>query len=344
MLNAFAWRCALAILLVFAALPLAAQPVGDTIEEVRKRGHVVCGVGESLAGFSSVDKDGRWTGLEVEFCAALAAAVLGDREAVKYRALTVDQRFTALKDGEIDVLARGTAWTLTRDTELGIRFVGTLYFDGLGFLVPRKQAVASVLELSGARICVPTGPTGAEELDAYFARKRMRLEAVASERWEDLVAAYLAGRCTALAGDVSALARARAGLEAASDHLLLPEVVRAWPLGVAVGIGDERWFAVVRWTLNALVGAEQLGIDQANAEMLRVSSKRLEIRRLLGSEGDPGAALGLAQDWALKMLTQVGNYGEIYARNLGDGSPLKLRRGLNALWSEGGLMQAPPFR
>lgn len=325
-----------------ALLPTAAN-AESRLEIVRARGHLNCGVGDGLAGFSQVNARGQWSGLDVEFCSALATAVFGSKDAVKFFNLSPADRFTALANGEVDVLARATAWTLTRDTELGIRFAGVLFYDGQGFLVPRGHAITSVLELSGASVCVLPGSSGERNVTDFFGQRKMRFQLVTSEHWDHLVRTYAAGGCTVLTGDMSVLAFERSRFAAAGDHLLLPELISKEPLGPAVKAGDEQWFSIVRWNAMALVAAEELGITSTNVDAMRASSA-LDIRRFLGLEADLGASLGLARDWAYQVVKQVGNYAEIFDRTLGHGSALKLDRGLNNLWSKGGLLYAMPLR
>jgi len=319
---------------------LARAPMLDTI---RARGYINCGVGENAPGFSQVNGQGHWSGLEVEFCSAVAAAVFGNKDNVKFLALQAADRFRALQDGDVDILLRATAWTLSRDSDLELRFVEVLFYDGQGFIVPRTHAVSSVLELSGASICVLPGGSGERAVAEFFMRTKMRYQLITSSRWEDLVKAYMAGGCTALTGDVSQLARERSRFPNAGEHVILPEMISKEPLGAYVKNGDDDWFEVVRWTAMALVEAEELGVTSANAATME-SSSAMEVRRLLGQEANLGQSLGLARDWAAQIVRQVGNYGEIFERTLGHGSVFKLERGLNNLWTKGGLMYAAPFR
>ena len=316
---------------------------GSTLETVKGRGYVNCGVSESAPGFSQVNDKGHWSGLDVEFCSALAASIFGKKDAVKFRGLTAADRFKALADGEVDVLSRATAWTLTRDTELGARFVGVLFYDGQGFLVPRTHSIASVLELSGASICVLPGSSGERSVADFFGQRKMRFQLVTSDRWDQLVKAYSAGGCTVLTGDISMLANERSRFANGADYALLPEVISKEPLGPAVKGGDDAWFSIVRWNYMALIAAEELGLTSANVDTMR-ESPLLDVRRFLGLEADLGAPLGLARDWAYQIVKHVGNYAEIFDRSLGQGSPFKLERGLNNLWTKGGLMYAAPMR
>jgi general L-amino acid transport system substrate-binding protein len=315
----------------------------SVLDAIHKRGHVVCGVSDHAPGFSEVNSSGTWSGLDTEFCSALAAAVLGDKDAVKFLSLMPSEKFKALEDGEVDVLMGGTAWTLTRDTELGARFAAILYYDGQGFIVPRNHSISSVLELSGASICVLPGSIDEAAIADYFGSRKMRYQLITSNRWDDLVKTYVNGGCTVLTGDVSLLAYERSRLPNGADHMLLPEYINKEPLGPAVKVGHDAWFAVVRWTAMALIAAEELGINSSNVDTMKASPIH-DVRRFLGLEADLGAPLGLPRDWAYQIVRQVGNYGEIFDRNLGDSSPLKIERGLNNLWTKGGLMYAPPMR
>lgn len=336
-------------LLLYAAAAWIATGISSpawaasTIDTVRARGYINCGVADNAPGFSEVDAEGRWRGLDVEFCSALAAAIFADKSAVKFRALQAADRFKSLQEGEIDVLLRVTAWTLSRDSDLGARFTAPLFYDGQGFLVPRNHAVSSVLELSGASICVLPGGSGERAVSEFFTRTKMRYQLVTSPRWEDLVKAYAAGGCTALTGDLSLLASQRSRMGKPAEHALLAETIAKEPLGPYVKAGDEAWFTIVRWTIMALLAAEELGLNSENVTSMEGSAFN-DIRKFLGFESNLGQPLGLAADWALQIVKQVGNYGEIYNRTFGQASRFKLDRGLNSLWTKGGLMYAAPFR
>ena len=332
----------LAVFAMFAFEPAVAAKK-PTLEQVKARGYINCGVSDNAPGLSQVSPQGDWSGLEVEFCSALAVAVLGKKDAVKFRALQSADRFKALKEGEVDVLLRGTAWTLSRDTELQVRFAGVLFYDGQGFLVPRSHAVSSVFELSGASICVLPGSSGERAVSEYFSRNKMRFQLITSDRWEQLVKAYGAGGCTVLTGDLSLLAVERSRLANAADHVFLAETISKEPLGPAVRTGDDEWFSIVRWNAMALVAAEELGLTSSNVEAMK-SSPEIDVRRFLGEEANLGQPLGLARDWAYQVVKQVGSYAEIFERTLGQASPFKLDRGLNNLWTKGGLMYSSPFR
>ena len=332
--------CVLALITAPGQLQAA---TAKTLETVRARGYLNCGVGENLPGFSQVNSSGQWSGLEVEFCRALAVAIFGKKDAVKFRALSPTDRFKTLHDGDVDILMRATAWTLSRDGDLGIRFVDVLFYDGQGFMVPRGHAISSVLELSGASICVLPGSSSERSVTEYFNQRKMRFQLVTSARWEQLTAAYAGGGCTVLTGDVSFLANERSRLANPAEHVLLPEFITKEPLGPAVRTGDDDWFAIVRWAEMALIAGEELGLTSANADSMR-DSNVLDIRRFLGLEANLGQSLGLARDWAYQMIKQVGNYGEIFERSLGQSSPFRLDRGVNNLWTKGGLFYAAPFR
>jgi general L-amino acid transport system substrate-binding protein len=329
---------------VFVALAVPADAAEtSTLDTIRARGYLLCGIGEVQAGFSHLSPTGERSGLDTDFCTALASAVFGSKDAVKFWPLSANDRFKALQGGDVDVLARGATWTLTRDTELGARFTGVLFYDGQGFLTRRGNAVASALELSGATICALPGAMGEQGVAEYFGAQRMRYQIVSQDSWDDLVKAYAAGSCTALTGDVSLLAAARSKLKTPADHMILPELITKEPLGPAVRQDDAQWFAVVRWTLMALIEAEELGLTSENVDAQRAATEP-SVRRFLGLEANLGQALGLPRDWAYQVVKNVGNYGEVFDRNFGMKSELKLARGLNNLWNKGGLMYSMPFR
>ncbi|MGV3655181.1 MAG: amino acid ABC transporter substrate-binding protein [Noviherbaspirillum sp.] len=339
-------RHLLAALPVLAGL-LAAAPAaqaGKTLDGIRERGQLVCGVNPGLAGFAASDREGKWAGLDVDLCRALAAAVLGDAAKVRWVPLNAQQRFTALQSGEIDILSRNTSWTLTRDASLGLHFTGISYYDGQGFIVPKKFKVNSAKQLNGAEICVQSGTTTEKNLNDYFAANKMKYKPVVFEAFEPSVKAFFSGRCQVYTTDVSALASIR-GKEAPNpdDYVILPELISKEPLGPLVRRGDDAWFAIAKWVLFALVEAEELGVTQANADKMK-SSPNPAVQRLLGVSEDTGKLLGLKRDWAYQAIRAVGNYGEVFARNVGADSALKLPRGLNEQWNKGGLMYAPPIR
>ncbi len=330
----------------FAAI--AASSAGAaTLDDVKAKGFVQCGVNVGLAGFSAPDDKGEWTGLDVDFCRAVAAAVFGDATKVKFTPLSAKERFTALQSGEVDLLARNTTWTINRDTALGLNFVGVNYYDGQGFMINSKKisGVNSALQLSGASICVQSGTTTELNLADYFKANKMEYSPVVFEKNEEVNAAYDSGRCDVLTTDQSGLYATRLSLAAPDDHVVLPEIISKEPLGPAVRQGDDQWFDIVKWTFNATLNAEELGITQANVDEMTASTNP-DVLRFLGKEADTkiGTDLGLTNEWAYNIVKTVGNYGESFERNVGAGSPLKIARGINALWSKGGLQYAPPVR
>jgi len=333
----------LAALGLALVVPRAAQ-AGKTLDAVRQRGELVCGVNTSGAGFSAADSQGKWQGLDVDMCRAVAAAVLKDAGKVRFVPLNSQQRFTALQSGEIDILSRNTTWSLTRDASLGIVFTGINYFDGEGFMVTKKLKVTSVKQLGGAQICVQAGTTTEKNVAEYFAAHNLKYKSVVFDTAEAIQSAFFAGRCQAYTTDMSDLAGARTHASNPNDYLVLPEVISKEPLGPAVRRGDDEWFQIVRWTLFAMIEAEELGAGQANADQLRASSKAPDVQRMLGVGEDTGKLLGLDKDWSFRIVKQVGNYGESFERNLGPNTPVGLPRGVNKLWTHGGLMYAPPVR
>jgi general L-amino acid transport system substrate-binding protein len=342
-MKAIASAVAAAAIAVTAAVPAQAQQAASspTLDAIRARGHVQCGANGSVAGFGIPNARGEWTGLDVDFCRALAAAVFGDATKVRFSALTAQQRFTALQSGEVDVLARNTTWTLSRDTSLGLEFAAINFFDGQGFIVKKSANIKSAKELNGATICVQPGTTTELNLADYFRANRIRFTPVVIERLEENVAAYLAGRCDAYTTDVSGLASIRAAnTPVPADHVILPEVISKEPLGPAVRHGDQRWADIVKWTHFAMVEAEEFGVTSANADQM-LASPNPNIQRLLGRTGGLGAMMGLDNAWALNVIKQVGNYGEVFRKNV---TPLGIERGVNRLWTEGGLMYVPPLR
>lgn len=326
-----------------AAVALIGTSVANaaTIDEIKKNGVLKCGVSQGLPGFSNPNDKGEWSGIDVDYCKALAAAILGDGSKVKYVPLSAKVRFTALQSGEIDVLSRNTTWTLTRDTSLGINFVGVLYYDGQGFMVRKKLGVKSAKQLSGAAICTNTGTTTELNITDYFRTNNMKYKVVAFENSNEVVAAYDAGRCDVFTTDRSGLAAERTKLKDPNAHIVLPEIISKEPLGPAVRQGDDQFANLARWVLNALVTAEELGVTSGNVDQMRSDSKNPEVKRLLGVQGDFGKPLGVDKDWAYRAIKQVGNYAEVYDRNV---KPLGLERGLNALWNKGGILYSPPFR
>lgn len=333
----------LAMLASLGATVAPAVAQTSTLDAVKGRGQLQCGVNTGLAGFSAPDDSGIWKGLDVDVCRAVAAAVFKDPGKVKYVPLTAKERFTALQSGEIDLLSRNTTWTMSRDTSAGLNFAGVNYYDGQGFMVKKSLDVVSAKELSGASICVQTGTTTELNLADYFRSNKIDYNPVVFEKLPEVLAAYNAGRCDAFTTDVSQLYSIRLTLGNSGDHIVLPEIISKEPLGPAVRQGDPQWANIVRWTLFAMVNAEELDVTQANVDQMK-NSKNPAIRRLLGVEGEFGAAVGLDNDWAYQIIKSVGNYGESFDRNVGAGSPLGIARGQNALWKNGGLLYAPPIR
>ncbi len=328
-----------------ASLGLVATTAQAAIlDDVKAKGFLQCGVTGGVAGFSAPDSNNVWTGLEVDFCRAMAAAIFNDAEAVRYTSLTSQERFTALSAGEVDVLSRTTTWTMSRDTQLGINFVGTMYYDGQGFMVRKADGIASALDLSGAAICIESGTTTELNAADYFAANNMEFNTVVFVDQDEVFKAYLDGRCDVYTTDASALASERAtNAPVPDDHIILPEIISKEPLGPVVRAGDSQWFNLARWTYFALLEAEELGVSSANVDEM-LGSDNPAIKRLLGVEGDFGTPLGVTKDWAYQIIKLVGNYAEAYERNVGPATPLGLERGLNALWRDGGIQYAPPIR
>lgn len=331
-----------------AALALSAVGASAaTLDDVKAKGHVQCGVHTGLAGFAAPDDQGNWKGFDSDFCKAVAAAVFGDAEKVKYTPTNATERFTALQSGEIDLLARNTTWTLSRDTSLGFNFTGINFFDGQGFMINAKklEGINSALQLSGAAICVQTGTTTELNLADYFRANNMEYNPVVFQGFDETNAAYEAGRCDAYTTDQSGLYALRLTLANPDDHVVLPEIISKEPLGPVVRQGDDQWFDIVKWTLYAMIQAEELGITQANVEEMK-GSDNPEIKRILGQEAESkiGSMLGLDNEWVVNIVKGVGNYGEVFERNVGQDSPLKIARGLNQLWTKGGIQYAPPLR
>ncbi|MFH1556263.1 MAG: amino acid ABC transporter substrate-binding protein [Pseudomonadota bacterium] len=314
-----------------------------TLDDVKARGALNCGVTQGLPGFSNPDDKGNWTGIDVDFCRAVAAAIFGDATKVKYSPLSAKDRFTALQSGGIDVLSRNTTWTMSRDTTLGFNFAGVMYYDGQGFLVRKSLNLKSVKDLAGASIFVQTGTTNELNVGDYFRTNNLKYELIAFATIDETVKAYDSGRCDAFTSDQSQLYSVRLKLTNANDHVVLPEVISKEPLGPLVRHGDDQWFDLIKWTYFALLNAEELGITSKNVDEM-VNSQNPEIKRLLGSDGKYGEAVGVPNDWVVKIVKQVGNYGEIFDRNLGPATPLAINRGLNKLWTQGGLQYGMPVR
>ena len=315
----------------------------QTLKTVKDRGTLNCGVSQGLPGFSSPDDKGVWSGLDVDLCRAMAAAIFDDPTKVKYVPLTANARFTALQSGEIDVLSRNTTWTLSRDTNLGLNFPAINYYDGQGFMVRTSLKVNSALELNGASICTQSGTTTEANLADYFRANNMKYELVKFETADEAIKAYDTGRCDGFTSDVSQLYALRLKLTNINDHVVLPEVISKEPLAPAVRQGDDQWNDVVRWTLYAMINAEEMGLTSRNIDEAS-KSPNPEIKRLVGTEGNFGEQLGLTKDWVVRIVKRVGNYGESFERNVGTGSRLGIARGLNRLWTKGGIQYAPPIR
>ncbi|KHD09175.1 amino acid ABC transporter substrate-binding protein [Candidatus Thiomargarita nelsonii] len=315
-----------------------------TLEIVKNKGFVQCGVSTGIAGFSAPDDKGHWTGMDVDICRSVAAAIFSNANKVKYIPLTAKERLIALQSGEIDLLSRNTTWTLSRDTTMGLNFVGINYYDGQGFMVNKDLGITSVLELDGATVCTETGTTTELNLADYFREHKMAYKAVVFDTADQTLMGFTSGRCDVLTTDQSQLYSLRFKLAKPDRVIVLPEIISKEPLGPVVRQGDDQWFNVIKWSLFALINAEEMGVTSKNVDALKKSSTAPGIKRLLGVEGDMGKGLGLSNDWAYNIIKLVGNYGEVFERNVGKDSPLKIERGLNALWSKGGLQYAPPIR
>ena len=329
--------------LIVAPVMMAAPALAATLDDVKSKGFVQCGVSQGLPGFSNPDDSGDWTGIDVDLCRAVAAAVLGDAKAVKFTPLSAKERFTALTSGEIDILSRNTTWTMGRDTTLGVNFAGVNYYDGQGLMVPASLGVASAKELDGASICTNTGTTTELNITDFFKANGMSFELVTFEKADEVVAAYDAGRCDVYTTDRSGLAAQRTKFKDPAAHVVLPEIISKEPLGPVVRQGDDQWFNIVKWVHFAMLNAEELGVSSANVEEMK-GSDNPSVKRLLGVDSTFGEGIGIGNDWVANIVAQVGNYGEVYEKNLGLDTPLKLDRGVNALWSQGGLQYAPPIR
>jgi general L-amino acid transport system substrate-binding protein len=328
---------------VAASGAYAQTATSATLDAVKAKGYVQCGVTGGVPGFSAPDSNNVWTGIEVDYCRALAAAIFNNADAVRYTSLTSQERFTALSAGEIDVLSRTTTWTMSRDTQLGIKFVGTMFYDGQGFMVRKADNIASALDLSGAAICIESGTTTELNAADYFAANKMEFNTVVFVDQDEVVKAYEDGRCDVYTTDSSALAAERSKFANPADHIILPEIISKEPLGPVVRQGDDGWFNIARWTYFALLEAEELGVSSTNVDEM-LGSDNPAIKRLLGVEGDFGTPMGLTKDWAYQIIKLVGNYSETYERNVGPSTPIGLARGLNALWRDGGIQYSPPIR
>ncbi len=336
-------KFAQALLIAVATCVSGSIAAAATLDTVKQRGSLSCGGNGQLPGFGLPDTQGNWTGLDVDFCRAIAAAIFNDPTKVKFVALTARDRFTALQTGDVDVLARNTTWTISRDTQLGLNATGINYSDGQGFMVRKSLKVNSALELNDAAICVQQGTTTELNLADYFRANRMRLKTVTFATIDEALKAYESGRCDAYTTDASGLYGSRLKLARADDHVVLPEIISKEPLAPFVRHGDDQWFDIVNWVHYAMLNAEEFNITKANVDE-QLKSENPEIKRLLGREGNFGEQLGLTKDWVYRIVKLVGNYGEVFERTVGQGSPLRIARGLNALWSKGGLQYAPPIR
>ena len=333
---------------LFGALTVAGLAAGaaaaGTLDDVKARGKLNCGVSTGLVGFAAPDANGEWKGFDVSVCRSVAAAVLGDASAVEFVPTTGKTRFTALASGEIDMLARNTSLTFSRDVDLKFEFVGVNYYDGQGFMVPKELGVGSAKDLDGATICIQTGTTTELNLADFFRSNNISYEPVPIETNPEAQQQYLAGACDVYTTDASGLAATRATFEDPSAHVVLPEIVSKEPLGPLVRHGDNEWGDIVRWTLNALITAEELGVTSANMGEMAGGTNNPEINRLMGTEGNLGEMLGLDAEWAQRVLAVGGNYAEVFEQNIGENTPIGLSRGLNAQWTDGGLLYSPPFR
>ncbi len=338
-MKRIATALSLALLLAFSAQTAWAQ----TLQTVKQRGQLICGANGTLAGFGLPDPQGNWTGFDVDFCRAIAAAIFNDPSKVKFVPLTAANRFTALQSGEVDVLSRNTTWTMSRDTTLGLDFAAVTFFDGQGFMVHKSLKVSSALELNGASVCVQQGTTTELNLADYFRSHQMALKTVTFATADEAIKAYDSGRCDSYTTDSSGLYGERLRLTSPNDNIVLPEIISKEPLSPAVRQGDDSWEDLVRWTHEAMLDAEEFGVTKSNVDE-QLKSANPEIRRLLGVEGQFGQSLGLTNDWAYRIIKSIGNYGESFDRNVGENSPLKIARGLNALWTKGGLQYGLPVR
>jgi len=322
----------------------ATLSMAGTLDDVKKAGILKCGVNTSLPGFSEADSKGKWRGLDVDYCRALAAMVLGDSSKVKYVPLNAKERFTALQSGEIDVLSRNTTNTETRDTSLGINFAGVMYYDGQGFMVPKALGVKSAKDLSGATVCIQAGTTTELNLADYFRSHNMKFKAITFDTNDQVNKAFESGRCDVVTTDASGLYAQRSKMKEPEKFMILPDIISKEPLAPAVRHGDDQWFDIAKWTRNALLTAEEKGITAANVDDIKGKTNDPEVKRLLGLEGDMCKNIGLDKECFYRAIKQVGNYGEVFERNVGVKTPLKIERGLNALWTKGGIQYSPPFR
>ena len=338
-------KSTLAVVAAAAALGVSSfAQAGATLDAIQKKGFVQCGVSDGLPGFSVPDAKGKITGIDADVCRAVAAAVFGDATKVKFSQLNAKERFTALQSGEIDILSRNTTWTSSRDAGMGLVFAGVTYYDGIGFLVNNKLGVKSAKELDGATICIQAGTTTELNVSDYFRSNGLKYTPITFDTSDESAKSLEGGRCDVLTSDQSQLYAQRSKLAAPNDYVVLPEVISKEPLGPVVRKGDEEWFSIVKWTLFAMLNAEEAGITSKNVMAEAKSTKNPDVARMLGADGAYGADLKLPKDWVVKIVSQVGNYGEMFDRNLGESTPLKIKRGQNALWNKGGIQYAPPIR
>lgn len=326
------------------ALTVSAGATAGTLDDVKAKGFIQCGVSQGVPGFSNADSNGNWTGIDVDACRAAAAAVFGDAQKVKFTPLSAKERFTALQSGEIDVLSRNTTWTYTRDTSLGLDFTAVNFYDGQGFMVRKDLGVNSALELDGATVCTEQGTTTELNMADFFRKHQLEYVPVVVQKADEALAAYASGRCDVFTTDKSGLAAHRSKLADSNAHVILDETISKEPLGPVVRHGDNQWKDIVTWAMFVQVNAEEMGISSKNVAKIKAETKDPGIKRLLGAEGNMGAQLSLPADWAYNVIAQVGNYGEVFERNVGPSTPVGLPRGINKLWTEGGVMYAPPVR
>ena len=342
--NVLSWVFGVAV----SAIAATSASAG-TLDDIKTKGFLQCGVSQGLIGFSNPDAQNNWTGMDVDFCRALASAIFNDPAKVKFSPLSAKERFTALQSGEVDVLSRNSTWTMSRDTSLGLKFAGVMYYDGQGFMVRKSMGIDSAMKLDGATVCTNTGTTTELNLADFFKAHEMKYQVVAIEDANQVRQAYDEGRCDIFTTDQSGLYAERLALKVPDDHVILPEIISKEPLGPVVRQGDDAWFNVVKWTYYALLTAEEFGITQANVDEMTKSTNP-EMQRILGVKNADGSAagfgtgMGLDEEWIVHIVKGVGNYGEIFERNVGANTPLKIARGKNALWSAGGLQYAPPIR
>jgi len=337
------FRCAAVLVVVVAGVLACNAASAQTLKAVKDRGAVICGVSHGLRGFAIADANGVWSGLDVDYCRAVAAAIFNDPAKVQFTPLSAEERFDALRSGKVDVLAHNSTWTMSREAEYGLVFVGVNYYDGQGFLVHKAPEIASALELDGAKVCVQTGTTTIDNFEDYFKSNNMKFEAVEEASPKDALKDYESGKCAVLTSDVSQLYALRLQLAKPGDHVILPDVISKEPLGLAVRQSDPQWVQIVKWIDFALINAEELGVGSKSVDEA-LKSKKPAVRRLVGAEGNFGEQIGLGPDWAANTIRAVGNYGEIYERNVGSKSELGIPRGLNELWNMGGIQYAPPIR